>query len=242
MTLALAIVVNEGIVVATDGRLSLQVRGVANSHRAKAGMRPFSDHSRKLFLTPQGVAIATFGQADINGTHVSVPVDSLIQKELQHECDPKVVAETLLEHFSTQRKPIDTQFLVAGYEHKRASKRKRVFLVDIAGGSIESANPRTRQRDYCGVIWGGEGDIVQRLTQPVKLCGVRGKEATLPQFDWPWQFFAIEDAIAFAKFAIESTHRAMRFQARTNTVGGKLQAVVVQSNAAQWVHDHIATI
>ena len=36
MTLALGIVVNDGIVVATDGRLTLQIRGATNSRRAEA--------------------------------------------------------------------------------------------------------------------------------------------------------------------------------------------------------------
>lgn len=57
----------------------------------------------------------------------------------------------------------------------------------------------------------------------------------LPNYDVPWGFFTLQDAIDFAIFAVKSTIDAIRFQLRAKTVGDPIDVLVVKPDDSHWV-------
>ena len=96
-------------------------------------------------------------------------------------------------------------------------------------------NPEGERGEIQGASWGGESDILGRLIQPVFEREENGNFRALPQFQIPWQFFTLQDAIDFAVFAIQTTIDCVKFFPRPKTVGGPIDVLVVTREKAFWV-------
>lgn len=57
----------------------------------------------------------------------------------------------------------------------------------------------------------------------------------LPEAPIDWQFMSLQDAVDFARFAIETTINAMRFQSIDKTVGGPIDILIIKPNKSEWL-------
>ncbi len=233
MSLVATVYVREGIVMAADSRLTLnreEKHGEAAVLNLAVGQ---SDSNYKLFLAPCGVGISTYGAADIQGVPIAGYVESFIAAELGEELvSVGSVAEQLLKHFGAFTPVPSSQFHVAGYSRLETGIEQEVWHVNVASQQVARTNPSGEQ----GASWGGEADILTRLLQPVAQVGPDGKlQQTLPQYQIPFQFFTLQDAIDFAVFAVRSTIEAIRFQPRAKTVGGPIDVLVIKPTIATWI-------
>ncbi len=233
MSFVITLYVREGIVMASDSRLSLNSDTVVGGVRTRSLAVALSDANYKIFLAANRVGISTYGAADIGGVPIGGYIESFLIDELSESpVNPESVARGLLSYFQRFTPPPATHFHVGGYAERDGITTQEVWHVDVSGGRVERVNPDGQQ----GATWGGEADILARLVQPVGQLDSSGKLAVqLPHFPIPFQFFTLQDAIDFALFALRATIDAIRFQPRAKTVGGPIDVLVIKPAEATWI-------
>jgi hypothetical protein len=237
MSLAITAYVREGIVMAADSRLTLhQHQGqqqqvgptqvhIQASHLA-VGM---SDTSRKLFVTPDNIGIATCGDAAIQGVPVAGFIDSFINglAPSQTPRTPQQVAQGILGFFHGMKPVPNTVFQVAGYNHGG----QEIWRVDIAQNALLQVGQNQQ-----GMTWDGETDIILRLLKPVGLQDDKGNWQSMQQYSIQYGFFTIQDAIDCCVYLMKATIDTMRFQTRPKTVGGPIDVLVIYPDRYEWVN------
>ena len=66
-----------------------------------------------------------------------------------------------------------------------------------------------------------------RLIQNISVKLPDGNYIDLPYKEILWNFFTLQDAVDFARFAVETTVRTMRFKNVIETVGGNVDILVI---------------
>ena len=233
MSLIITLYVREGIVMASDSRLTLNVEQKSTAGQSTLLAVGQSDSVYKTFLTPTRVGISTYGDAAIGGVPIAGFVDSFIN-DIVAPGDLAVdgVADEVLKYFQRQQPVPNTGFHVAGYVEQEGVLTQRVWNVSVKANQKQHINAPGAP----GASWGGEADILTRLLQPLAQIDAAGNIVKqLPQYAIPWQFFTLQDAIDFAIFAVRSTIEALRFQPRAKTVGGPVDVLVIKPKEAFWV-------
>lgn len=232
MSFIISLYVREGIVMASDSRLTLnlsQKKNEENIHHIAIGQ---SDSTYKTFLTPHGYGISLFGGADINGVPIAGFVESFINEELGPEkLDIDSVPQRLKDYFQNINPQLNTGFHIAGFKQEKGKMVQRVWLVHIKDDVIKELNPKNQ----LGASWAGEGDIMARLIQPVSAHEKGNQLKMLPNYQIPWSFFTLQDAIDFAVYAVRTTIDSIRFQTRPKTVGGPIDVLVIKADGAFWI-------
>jgi hypothetical protein len=233
MSFIITIYVREGIVMASDSRLSLNNTSVEGDKNIINVSVAQSDANYKTFIAPGNIGISTYGRADIGGIPIAGFIETFIQAELQDKnITVDQIPDKLLTYFNKIKPPPSTWFHVAGYMLNGKVYEQRVWVVDVEKKTvINNCKPGEQ-----GASWGGEADILSRLIMPVAELDDKGQiKNKLPHFEIPWQFFTLQDAIDFAVFAIRSTIEAIRFQLRAKTVGGPIDVLIIKPDKVDWV-------
>lgn len=232
MSFVITMYVREGIVLASDSRLTLNATSQQGTNQVTQMAVGLSDSNYKTFLADR-IGISTFGAADVQGEPLGGHIETFMQEHVRGKgVEVDDVPKMLLEYFSRFQPAPATQFHVAGYSRKGDLSVQRIWDVNVASATVNLLNPL----GLPGASWGGEGDILQRLILPMASVNSAGtQESVLPQHHIPWQFFTMQDAIDFCIFAVRSTIDAIRFQPRPKTVGGPIDVLVIKPNEAVWV-------
>lgn len=233
MSFIITMHVREGIVMASDSRLTLNTENMENDKKVVQLAVAHSDSSYKTFLTPNQIGISSYGKADIEGIPISGYVESFIyEKASNEETGVEDVAQKLLEYFREFKPPPDTYFHVAGYKKEDNEISQEVWQVDVSQNNKRQSNIS----EECGALWGGEADILSRIIKSVGVLDDSGKVVEkLPYHHILFQYFTLQDAIDFCIFAVRSTIDAIRFQPRPKTVGGPIDVLVIKPDQAFWV-------
>lgn len=231
MSFIITLNVHEGIVMASDSRLTLNTQKQVNQQTVQQISVSMSDSNYKTFLTNNKIGISTFGAAEIQGIPIAGYIESFVNTECEDENTVEVVAQKILDHFRTYTPVPATQFHVAGYQVENAQKVQHIWNVNVANNNKNRVNINDP-----GAAWGGEGDILARIIQPTAQIDQQNNiTKVLPHFGIPFKFFTLQDAIDFAIFAVRSTIDAIRFQPRPKTVGGPIDVLVIKPEEAFWV-------
>jgi hypothetical protein len=233
MSLIITMYVREGIVMASDSRLTLSSERPDGQNRVVQAAVGLSDSNYKTFLAPGNIGVSTYGAADIQGVPIGGFIESFMAQRLaSNPLPPEEAARHILAFFREMPTPPASQFHVAGYAQEGHDFDQQVWHVNVGDNTCSRLNPPGTQ----GASWGGEADILARLLQPVTVTDAQGKpQQPLPHHQMPWQFFTLQDAIDFCVFAIRSTIDALRFQPRPKTVGGPIDVLVIKPDTASWV-------
>ena len=233
MSLVMTVYMREGIVMAADSRLTLNIPRVQGETNQLLSITS-SDSAKKLFLAPNNVGIATCGVADIGGVPVAGFVESFIVEKLKENLrDAIEVSNELKSYFQALSVRPGTIFQVAGYITGTSGLEQAVFQIDPA---IDAAPVRLNIPTQQGASWNGEIDVLQRLYNDVLLVQENGQPPVpMPSFGVPFQFFTLQDAIDFAVSGIKSTIETLRFQQREKTVGGAIDVLIIQPDSSEWV-------
>lgn len=62
-----------------------------------------------------------------------------------------------------------------------------------------------------------------------------GKSSILPFEEILWSYFTLQDAVDFAKYAVETTIQTMRFKNVVETVGGSVDILVITPDETNWL-------
>jgi len=234
MSLVIVLYVREGIVMASDSRLTLnatqQRQGQQVTHLAVGQ----SDTNNKTFLAKGRIGISICGQADIQGIPISGYIESFINT-LRKNVSVTTLPRQLLNYFRGLHGPPRTLFYVAGYKNNNQGiPQQHLYFVDIHNNTSVRKNNPNRQ----GAEWGGEIDVLIRLIQPVWLrAGQPGHYSyrPIPHHSIQWGYFTLQDAIDYAIYAIKTTIDTMRFHPRAKTIGGPIDVLVIKPNEAFFI-------
>lgn len=234
MSFIITLYVREGIVMASDSRLTLDQTlppTIPGGNQIIKLAVAESDNNYKTFLAPNNIGISTCGNADINGVPIAGYIESFIRENLKdNTVSIDSVPQLLSNYFQVFQPTPNVEFHVAGYKADAGQYEQHVWRVFVSTNTIEKINPP----DIQGAIWGGEIDILIRLLNPVGTFE-HNDFSPLPYYQIPFQFFTLQDAIDFSIFAIRSTIDAIRFQPRAKTVGGPIDVLVIKPNEATWI-------
>lgn len=223
MSLIVSLRVQEGIVMAADSRVSMQIRK-NDELQGLTGIRHYSDNFTKLFLALNGVGISFCGEMAMEEGNLDVLLERFLKKNVTEQTAVKDVAPMLLEYMRSLPKVPATIFHVCGYEDEKAC----VWRVFSRRNAVEKAEDKP-------LIWDGEGDVLARLLSPVNMRVPQGVGPALPDFPVALNLFSLQDAVDFADYAIHTTMDAMRFQLRPKTVGGPVDLLVIKAEEALWL-------
>jgi len=234
MSLVITLWVREGIVMAADSRLTLNQKRPSTAEGAMLSLSVAqTDATNKLFqLGGTQIGISTVGAADVAGT----PIGGYMQEfensvSGAQDLSVEQVAGRLLEYFHSLPGPPSIVFYVAGYCRIQEQLLQQVWQVSVSENNVKQMNVVLQQ----GAAWNGESDAMTRLLNPVWAKADDGQYVQLPQFDIPWGYFTLQDAVDFAIYAIRTTIDSMRFQLRSKTVGGPIDVLVIEPSKAYWV-------
>lgn len=231
MSFIITLNVREGIVMASDSRLTLNTQKQIDEQTINQISVGMSDSNYKTFLTNNKIGISTFGAAEIQGIPIAGYIESFINTPCKNEDTVEDVAQKILDHFRAFNPIPATQFHVAGYQVENDEKVQHIWNVDVANNKKIRLNINEP-----GASWGGEGDILSRIIQPTAQIDQKKKITNImPHFGIPFRFFTLQDAIDFSIFAVRSTIDAIRFQPRPKTVGGPIDVLVIKPKEAFWV-------
>lgn len=74
-----------------------------------------------------------------------------------------------------------------------------------------------------------------RITIRVRLPLSSGTYLDLPFEDILWGYFTLQDAVDFARYAVETTIQTMRFKNMVETVGGSVDILVLTPEETRWL-------
>jgi hypothetical protein len=233
VSLVITVFTCEGIVMAADSRLTLTFPRNVAGHPPNTLSVTSSDSARKVFLTPNGIGVSTFGAAGVHGAPIGGVIEKFIVEKVKgNPLPPQETADALLAYLNAIGVSQASYFHVAGYRSSGGTFEQEVVCLDLAEKSITRLNSVGKQ----GANWGGEADVFQRLTNDVSLTVAAGATPTpLPSYGVPFEWFTLQDAIDFAEFAIRTTIETMRFQNREKTVGGPIDLLVIRPDDARWI-------
>ena len=227
MSLIVTVRSAEGIVMAADSRVSMQVRNEGDL-KAVSGIRHYSDHFPKILSAPNGMGISFCGEMAIEKGNLNVFTERFIKENITPDTPVSAVAPMLLEYMRRLPKIPATIFHLCGYERKNGEAEPCFLRVIPKKNSIEEI--REKQ-----LVWDGEGDILARLISPVAIRTPQGGGPALPDYPVAVSLFTLQDAVDFADYAIRVTEEAMRFQIRPKTVGGPRDILVIRPDETLWI-------
>ena len=86
-----------------------------------------------------------------------------------------------------------------------------------------------------GASWDGEIMSLTRLVQNVAVKRPDGTYVDLPNEEILWGYFTLQDAIDFARYAVETTINTMRFKNVVESVGGNVDILVITPDETKWL-------
>ena len=237
MSFIITLYVREGIVMASDSRLTLNT--TEEEEEGKKIVRLAinqTDTNYKTFLaaTANGsrIGISTFGQADVDGVPIAGFLESFINDRLSNAAvDVDEVPLLLLEYFKDLSYLPSTGFHVAGYKTVGEEPEQHAWEVRIDEGK----SIRLNRAGVQGAGWAGEADIIARLVCNVAQITENGEYVSMPYHQIQWGYFTLQDAIDFAIYAVRTTIDSIRFQPRPSSVGGPIDVLVIKPGEATWI-------
>lgn len=230
MSFLIAVYVNEGIVLASDRRTTYNrtetINGVVMQ---KIGLHT-TNSTEKTFLCPNGAGISTCGDATLLGKPITGYIKEVI-RGIAPETPVSDVPQMLVDYFRGQSLVPDTHFFVAGYDKDDDQVYQRLYKVNLKDASpIIPVDTSTQ-----GASWDGEIMSLTRLVQNVAVKKPDGTYVDLPNEEILWGYFTLQDAIDFARYAVETTINTMRFKNVVETVGGNVDILVITPDETKWL-------
>ena len=232
MSFIIVVHVGEGIVLASDSRTTYTNTQILEDKTVvkHVGIHT-TDTTDKTFICPNGCGISTCGTSSINSKPITGYIQSFIRENISKETTVESVPELLMQYFR-QFDPIpETNFIVAGYDEIEGEMVQRIYRVYIVREEIETINTTAQ-----GASWDGETDVLSRIIQPVAYINPATNQCEpLLHHEILWNFFTLQDAVDFAKYAVETTINTMHFQNRIETVGGEIDILVITPEKTSWL-------
>ena len=230
MSFLIAVHVIEGFVLASDRRTTYNNTITENGVLVRRIGIHTTNSSDKTFICPNGSGISTCGEASVQGQPIAGFIQEMIRSRITPECDVEDIPNIIISYFNGLSCVPDTSFIVAGYHSTPQGKVQRLYKVRVKSADVDSVNTVNQ-----GAIWDGESFTLTRLIKETALKNSDGTYVDLPQEDILWNYFTLQDAVDFARYAVETTIQTMRFKNVVETVGGGVDVLVVTPDETKWL-------
>ena len=237
MSLIITAYVPEGIVMASDSRQSVTVKGKTPEGKDFKVETVNSDAVNKIFLLEkQQVGISNYGQDLLDGVPVGSHIKRFIEEELAAADDVTTIPKKLVEYFRKSFPDANAGFYIAGYKKERKVSVPHVYLCHVAKNTVERKNIKADGSLAYGASWSGQVDVLMSIVTPVVTKDEKGNAKVIrPTPPIIWDAMTLQDAIDFSIYAIRTTIDTMRFQARPKNVGGPIDVLVLTAEEVRWI-------
>lgn len=231
MSLIIAIYTHEGIVMASDSRSTGSLTSINPDGSVQYALgSQITDTTYKTFLCNERIGISTCGNGAINNIPIVRYIEKFISEQPKDESTIEKVSQSLATYFNTIAPGLTLHFIVAGYDDNN-TVIKHIKLENTNANlpiinNIDTSAP--------GALWDGEFLTLSKLLQPMYIKNDNGY-SLLPNNSIEWKYFTLQDAIDFAKYAIDVTIKTMAFQNCVKTVGGPIDILVIKQDKAFWI-------
>ena len=230
MSFIISVYVGEGIVLASDSRTTYTNTKTDGNHTISQIGIHTTDTTDKTFLCPNGCGISACGDATVDNAPITSKIQAFIREKINPDTSVLDMPDLLIEYFSQLQIIPNTIFLIAGYHKDNGKSYQKIFRVHLKEKRTESIDT-----GHQGASWNGESIPLIKLMQPVAMKNQDGTYQDLPTPEILWRYFTLQDAIDYAKFAIETTINTMRFQNVVKTVGKPIDILVIQPETSYWL-------
>lgn len=263
MSLIVSVLTREGIVMASDSRSTFLSSTSTSSGVVQQTKIPHTDSTYKTFLVKDRIGVSTCGDAHIAGLSIGAHIQRFVDTKYNSNWTLSVFSDELAKFFLALPGCGDVIFHIAGFETSGSFSiptGKRLVIKGDKSKHIvkDMAYPDFYWDGQTDVLFrliksayfvpGGNSRRVAKITVASKKPDGTTTVETLddriiiPGFA-PWKpdmsilcdYFTLQDGIDFAKFAIQTTIDAMRFQSVAKTVGGPIDILVITPSKVRWV-------
>ena len=229
MSFLIAVYVNEGIVLASDRRTTYtNTQTLEGKVVQQIGIHT-TNSTDKTFVCPNGAGISTCGDATLLGKPITGYIQEMIRSRINSDCKVESMPQIIIDYFNSLAIVPDTTFIVAGYESDGLNKHQIIYSLNVKSKKVDAVNTLNQ-----GAIWKGEILTLSRLLQPLAVKQ-NGGYIDLPSEEILWGYFTLQDAVDFARYAVETTIQTMRFKNVIETVGGKVDILVITPEETKWL-------
>ncbi|MBQ6676840.1 MAG: hypothetical protein IJM71_02220 [Clostridia bacterium] len=230
MSFLIAVHVNEGIVLASDRRTTYtNTQTIDNITVQRIGIHT-TNSTDKTFICPNGAGISCCGDASLLGKPITGFIQDMIRSEISEECQIEDMPQLIIDYFGKLSMIPDTSFVVAGYDSVDGQKVQTIFKLNVKSKKTERIDTSSQ-----GATWDGETLTLTRLIQNVAVKTADNHYLDLPFEEILWSYFTLQDAIDFARYAVETTIQTMRFKNVVETVGGAVDVLVITPDKTAWL-------
>lgn len=230
MSFLIAVYVNEGIVLASDRRSTYSNTTVIEGKVIQRIGIHTTNSTDKTFLCQNGAGISTCGDASLKGKPITGYIQDMIRTRISKETRVDDIPQIIIDYFHAIGDVPNTNFIVAGYQDKENYKKQSVYIVRIKNREIIPVDTTSQ-----GASWEGEILTLTRLLKNVALVDETGNVQLLPFEPILFEYFTLQDAIDFARYAVETTIQTMRFKNVVETVGGEVDILVITPDETKWL-------
>lgn len=255
MSLIVTVRTDEGIVMASDSRVTVSTKDQHAVH--------FSDTTYKTFVVGGRIGVSTCGDAHIKGKSIASWIQIFEDERFSDKWGLLMTAQNIASFFAGLGPSGCVTFHIAGYEKIGDTVIPVMYLVEVYDkDKTYISQPNTSP----GARWDG---MTETLTRLIKSCCLVRKEDAEPvtrievdavdqdgnrtrvqrtdvrlipgnstffneaQIDF--EFFTLQDAIDFAKYAIQTTIDTIKFKSEPLTVGEPIDILVIRSTGVKWI-------
>ena len=255
MSLIITLIVSEGIVLASDSRITETLKT-----EEKTVSYPLSDNANKTFLAKNGIGFSYCGQASLDGTPFSGFANRFIDNYDYSKNDVFSFTDSLCKAVSTTKLNEIVTLHVAGFDDVIGTPSPVIYSCRInVDGTYIIDDPETEPV----AVWSGQPEVLMRLlkkqllfensfeVENITITKPDGSSETLKGayiidkskstfFDnvaLSFKNYTLQDAIDFARFAIQTTIDSQRFISMEKTVGGPIDVLVIKpGNNTIWIN------
>ncbi|HEX9757606.1 MAG TPA: hypothetical protein VGB26_07365 [Nitrospiria bacterium] len=238
MSFVITVHIPEAIVMASDSRQSVNIEERAQPEKDVSRIETIlSDFVFKTFhLSYQQVGISAFGESLLGKVTTESHIKRFSEEDLDETDDVLNVPRKLLDYFQKRFPNADTAFHVSGFRKEGRSSVPYVFHCQVSRNEMIRVNLNPdKQEIIFGSSWGGQGDIMASLLQPVQILLPNGQMEKVQRPPILWDAMSIQDAIDFSIHAVRTTIETMRFQARPKNVGGAIDVLLLTPDGSKWI-------
>ena len=237
MSLVIATYVPEGIVMASDSRQSITIKGKTPEGKDFRVQTVNSDAVTKTFLLErQAVGISNFGSDLLAGVPMASYIKKFIEAELVAADDVMTIPKKLVEYFRRSFPNADAGFHVCGYKKEGKVSIPHVYHCHVGRNTTERRNIKPDGSLAYGATWSGQIDILTSIVNPVVVKDDKGADKVIRRpAPIVWDAMTLQDAIDFSIYAIRTTIDSIRFQARPKNVGGPIDVLLLTPDEVRWI-------
>lgn len=229
MSFIIALHIGEGLVMASDSRITYNFTSKNDDGTKTVELGVHSSNSTpKTFLTSSNVGISYCGDSAIKNKPITGYIENFLEEHKDDDVD--TIKDLIISYFTGLEANLNTTFILGGYANDKNSVQQKLYRINTRTKQVEIIDTSNQ-----GAVWSGETDIMSRILTTVYKKTAEDKYVEMISYPIFWQYFTLQDAIDFARYAVKTTIDTMKFQSRGKTVGGPIDILVIKPTKAIWI-------